>query len=775
MAVIISSVQRALLLAVLVQIAIAQSPNRPYTTYCAGCHAENAGGTDRGPALIGNRSLRRSSGDQLRNIIRNGTQGGMPGFPLKDAEMGPLVTFLKSLNMTAFEAKPAGDVAAGKRFFDSTCAGCHMVRGIGGSNGPDLSEVGRQLTVREIEAMLADPTGQSGTRSTSSCPGWAYCPQQPWTVVNVQLVSGSSLRGFARSQGPRDIQIQTFDGKLHMLAQGEFTKVEREAKSYMPPLKASASERRDLLAYLATLDGIKAGPLSAAPKAPSSDEQSAILQPRPGEWPSYNGTMDANRHSPLDQIRVSNADKLQLAWSYTIPYFGLEMTPLVADGVMYVTGPNQVCALDARVGREIWCYTRPRTSGSKIAGDAAKGANRGAALLGDRVFFATDNAHLICLNRLTGALIWDVDIVTGPGQFGATGAPLVVGDLVVAGIAGGDGPLRGYLSAYKATTGELAWRFWTIPARGEPGSETWGPGKALETGGGATWLTGSYDNDTGLLYWPTGNPFPATDGDSRPGDNLYSNSAVALDPKTGKLKWHFQFTPHDLYDWDATEPLVLINERYRGRDRKLMLQANRSGFFYVLDRTNGEFLLGTPFVKRLTWASAIDAKGRPILEKSATPTPAGVRACPQVRGATNWYSTAYNPFTKLFYVMAVEDCTLYRKAGLGGYLPFRDPANPPEKYLRALDIETGKTVWEIKQVGPPEANYSGVLSTAGGLVFYGETGGDFAAVDAKSGKTLWSFPTGQQWKASPMTYQINGKQYVAIAAGGNVLSFALSR
>jgi PQQ-dependent dehydrogenase (methanol/ethanol family) len=763
------------LFALLVPLVLPQTSNRSYISYCAGCHAENAGGTDRGPALVGNRALRRSTEQQLRGLIRNGTRGGMPGFPLKEEELTPLVAFLRSLNMTAFEARPAGDVAAGRRFFDAACSSCHMVRGAGGTNGPDLFDIGRQLTVREIEAMLDDPTGQAGSRSTSSCPGWAFCPQEPWTVVNVTLSSGTVLRGFARGRGARDIQLQTFDGNLHLLREGEYIAIQREPKSFMPPLRASVAERRNLIAYLATLDGISLGPAVSQANPPAPVEQKAILEPAVGEWPSYNGTLGANRHSPLDQISTANVAKLQLAWSYTIPYFGLETTPLVASGVMYVTGPNQVCALDARVGREIWCYTRPRTSGNTIAGDAAKGANRGAALLGDRVFFSTDNAHLICLNRLTGALMWDVDMVVPPGKFGATGAPLVVGDLVIAGIAGGDGPLRGYLSAYKATTGELAWHFWTIPARGEPGSETWGTGKAIETGGGATWLTGSYDSSTGLLYWPTGNPFPATDGDSRPGDNLYSNSVVALDPKTGRLHWHFQFTPHDLYDWDATEPLVLVDAPFRGRNRQLLLQANRSGFFYVLDRSSGEFLLGTPFVRRLTWASGIDPKGRPILVKSAQPTPAGVRACPQVRGATNWYSTAYHPSARLFYVMAVEDCTLYRKAGLGGYLPLRDPANPPEKYLRALDIETGKVVWEVKQVGPPEANYSGVLSTGGGLVFYGETGGDFAAVNAESGKTLWSFPTGQQWKASPMTYLVKGKQYVAIAAGGNILSFALER
>ena len=435
-----------------------------------------------------------------------------------------------------------------------------------------------------------------------------------------------------------------------------------------------------------------------------------------------------------------------------------------------------MCALDGRSGRQIWCYSRARNSAATIAGDAAKGANRGAALLGDRVFFATDDAHLICLNRLTGGLMWDVDVKEGPGAMGSTGAPLVVGDLVITGIAGGDAPLRGYVTAYKAATGQQVWRVFTVPKRGEPGSETWtkaGTADAIAIGGGATWTSGSYDTETGVLYWPTGNPYPDTDGDERAGDNLYTDCVLALDAKTGKLRWHYQFTPHDLHDWDATEPFLLVDTAFQGRQRKLLLHADRNGFFYVLDRLTGELLLGKPFVRKLTWASGIGPDGRPQLLEGNQPTRKGTKTCPAVRGATNWYSTAFNPATRLFYVMAVEDCSIYQQTKAGGFEPFRDPADPAEKYLRAIDIETGKIAWEVKQVGPPESNYSGVLSTAGGVVFYGETGGGFAAVNAKDGTTLWHFNTGQQWKASPITYMVAGRQYVAIAAGGNLFSFAL--
>lgn len=745
-----------------------------YAKLCIACHGEGAAGTERGPALINNRMLRSRSEKQIHDLIQNGTQGGMPAFPLPENQLQALARWVHSLNASAYDVKPAGNKDAGERFFfgKGGCGSCHMVVGRGRANGPDLSGIGRQLTLAQLEQALDDPKARAANRSTASCPGWAWCPQDEWTVVNVRLRDGSALRGFARSQGKHDLQLQTLDGQFHLLLETEYKEVSREKSPLMPPLKATAGERRDLIAYLASLGGVTTGALAGEQAPVPSEAIQHILSPKPGEWPTYNGNLNGNRHSALDQINTRNVSRLELQWSYSIPYFGLEMTPLVADGIMYVTGPNQVCALDSRTGRQIWCYSRPRTPAGTIAGDAAKGANRGAAILGDRVFFATDNAHLICLHRITGALMWDVFIPETASRYGSTAAPLVVGDLVISGVAGGDEGIRGFLAAFKATTGELAWRFWTVPRPGEPGSETW-EGNAIEVGGGATWLTGSYDSESGLLFWPTGNPFPDTDGDDRKGDNLYTNSVVALDVKTGKLVWHFQFTPHDLHDWDATEPLVLVNAKFQGRDRKLLLQANRSGFYYVLDRTSGKFLLGEPFVKKLTWATGIGSDGRPQLVEGNKPTRLGTKTCPAVRGATNWYSTAFNPETRLFYVMAVEDCNIYQQSRLGGYVPNRDPTNPPEKYLRALDLETGKIVWEVPQVGAPEANYSGVLSTAGGLVFYGETGGGFAGVDAKTGRTLWHFETNQIWKASPMTYMMNGRQYVAIASGGNILSFAL--
>jgi alcohol dehydrogenase (cytochrome c) len=457
---------------------------------------------------------------------------------------------------------------------------------------------------------------------------------------------------------------------------------------------------------------------------------------------------------------------------------GLEVTPVVVDGVMYVTAANEAYALDARNGRQIWHYSRPRTP--RLVGDAASGINRGVAVLGDRVFMVTDNARLIALHRLTGQLLWDVEMADYRQNYGATSAPLVVNDLVISGVSGGDEGVRGFLAAYKASTGERVWQFWTVPAAGEPGSETW-VGRAMEHGCASTWLTGTYDPETRLLFWPTGNPCPDYNGDERKGDNLYSNSVLAIDPDTGKLKWYYQFTPHDLHDWDATETPMLVDAQFHGEPRKLLLQGNRNGYFYVLDRVTGKVLLAEPFVRNITWASGIGPDGRPKLLPGNEPTVEGQRVCPSVEGAANWPSTAFSPATGLFYMFAAESCTLFSKndqwweagrAFYGGGTR-RSPADDTgTKYLKALDIQTGKTVWEIPDVGGGILS-SGLMATAGGLVFYGDDNGAFVAADAKTGKLLWHFNTGGGWKAGPMTYMVDGNQYVGVAAASTILAFAL--
>src|SRR6185503_4094125 len=338
-----------------------------------------------------------------------------------------------------------------------------------------------------------------------------------------------------------------------------------------------------------------------------------------------------------------------------------QVTPVVVGGVMYVTSANECWALDAGSGREIWHYQRPRTKG--LIGNAAGGANRGVGVAGDRVFMVTDHAHVIALDRHTGALLWDTEMADWRQNYNATGAPLPVGNLVITGTSGGDEGVRGFVAAYDQSTGKEVWRFWTVPAAGERGSETW-QGKGIAHPGGSTWMTGAYDAQLGLVYWTVGNPGPDMIGDDRVGDNLYTDSVVALDAKTGALKWHFQFTPHDVWDYDAEEPTALVDATWpgqQGQPRKLLLQANRNGFFYVLDRVTGEFLSGTGFVKNITWATGLDPRGRPLRVEGLETSREGRRVCPSLDGATNWYSSSFNPLTNLYYVQANDKCGIFTR------------------------------------------------------------------------------------------------------------------
>jgi PQQ-dependent dehydrogenase (methanol/ethanol family) len=756
-----------------------QAPPAPaappqFVETCTLCHGGDGMGTDRAPTLVNSAHLRGMTDSDVAAIIQKG-KGNMPPFPLPQADIDRMVRYIRSRNQTAAtETAAPGDAKTGERIFfgEGQCASCHMVRGRGSAFGPDLSSVANRLRAENLQQALTTPGA-----SVSSGPGFAAAPSS-YDSVTVVMNDGSRLRGLARAQGSHDLVLQTKDGKLHPLLDSEYRSLVRDKTPAMPAYQGTAGQLRDLLAYLGTLKGVSVGALAGAQPPVSQAEIDQVLHPKLGDWPTYNGTLDGNRNSKLNQINLQNAAKLQLQWTYTIQYFGLETTPVVVDGVMFVTGNNQVYALSGRTGREIWRYERPKSPSAQISGDAAIGVNRGVAVLGDRVFYLTDDAHLIALNRLTGGLLWDVNTHQGAaGQYGGTAAPLVVGDLVVTGVSGGDNGIRGFVAAYKATTGEEAWKLFTIPNPGDTGpvADTW-KGSALEEGGGATWTTGSAEADGSVIYWPVGNPHPDTDGDQRLGSNLYTNSDLAIDAKTGKLLWYFQFTPHDLHDWDANEPVVLADTLWKGQPRKLLLHANRNGFLYVLDRTNGKLLLATQMVEKMNWASGIDQQtGAPSLLPANEPSVQGTVACPAVRGATNWYATAFNPATRLYYVMTVEDCTLYRKAEDGGYGRYNDPARPAQKILRAFNIETGKVVWQIDLPGPVQSNYSGVLTTAGGLLFFGESSGGFAAVDARTGKVVWHFETNHAMKASPMTYAIGGRQYVAIASGANILSFALAK
>jgi len=521
-----------------------------------------------------------------------------------------------------------------------------------------------------------------------------------------------------------------------------------------------------------------------------SSERLLRAADEPQNWLTYSGTYFSQRYSLLHQLNPANIKSLEQKWVYqgdSLEKF--ETTPLVVDGVMYITQPpSDAVALDARTGRVFWIY---RYYPSADVKPCCGSVNHGLAILGDTLFLATLDAHLVALDGKSGRLLWNTTVASAKAGYAMTLAPLVVKDKVIVGVAGGEFGIRGFIAAYDSHTGREVWRFNTVPGPGEPGHETW-QGDSWEHGGAPVWLTGSYDADLNLTYWGTGNPGPDWNPEQRVGDNLYSDCVVAIDPDTGKLKWVFQFTPHDPYDYDAVQIPVLVDANWHGAPRKLMMWANRNGFFYVLDRTTGQFLAGYPFVK-VNWASGLDGKGRPI----QTPQPQGAPTYPGVQGATNWYSPSYSPRTGLFYISAWED---YASVFIKEAQTFEEgrrfvggrPASPIAGGLGvpslrrgainnwteeaghgaviALDPVTGKKQWRFPMT---DVTDSGILTTATDLLFAGGREGYFQVLDARTGALLWKASLGGQIAAGPMTYLVDGRQYVAVAAGHALFTFGL--
>ncbi len=489
-------------------------------------------------------------------------------------------------------------------------------------------------------------------------------------------------------------------------------------------------------------------------------------------WLTFTGDYSAHRHSSLKQITPTNAGSLVPKWVYNVPdATSLSSYPIVYDGIMYVTNSNEVHALDATTGRPIWVYTQPDVE--------MKRKSRGAAILGDRVYFVTSDCHLVAVNRLTGAAIFDEQYADTKEGYHCTVAPIAIKDRIIVGVSGGDSGIRGFLAARSAESGKQLWKLWTIPAKGEPGSETWGP-KTLPWGGAGTWMPGTYDPELNWIFWPTGNPWPDFYGGDRPGDNLYTDSVIAVDLATGEMKWHFQFTPHDVWDWDGQEPLLLLDLTIAGQKRKTVVQANRNGFYYVVDRLTGKFIRGNAFVDKLTWAKGLDDSGRPMVIDGMSPAPEGRLVCPTVWGAANWMADSYSPETGLHYVMTMEACDIFTssskepqpKIGFAGTGAERQPRIDGRFVIRAIDPATGKRVWEYPLTGPT-ASWAGTLSTAGGVVFSGDDDKHIIALDAKTGKYLWHFNLGQTVDASPITWARDGKQYVTIVTRSDVFTFGL--
>lgn len=524
--------------------------------------------------------------------------------------------------------------------------------------------------------------------------------------------------------------------------------------------------------------------LFAANSAVAQISFEQLLNPdlSPGNWLSYSRTLDNQRHSPLKQINAENVSDLRLQWVWqTRSLEKFEATALVVDGVLYtVQAPNDVVALDAVTGRLFWTYHHEPAPARTCCGRV----NRGLAILGNTLFMGTVDARLLAIDARSGLLLWDTEVADASEQYSITMPPLVVRDKVYVGTAGGDLGIRGYVAAFDVHTGKQLWKFYTIPAPGEPGNDSWS-GDSWKTGGAAIWNAGAFDEAANLIYFGTGNPAPDWDGRERLGDNLYSDSVIALDADSGELKWHYQFTPHDELDYDSTQVPVLADLDWQGKSRKVMLWANRNGLMYVLDRLTGEFLMGKPYVE-VNWMDGFDEKGRPQRVPGMVPTPEGTLVRPHVHGAINWAPPAYSPDSKLLYVAHWEHSGIVaiegqfpqsvginaRQTTMGDVTlePFFNNDDEAYGVIRAYDTQTLEAVWEFN-LG--NITWGGVLSTAGDVVFGGGKDGYFVALNARTGELLWKASVGGQVNAGPMTYAVNGKQYVAITAGTALFTFAL--
>lgn len=612
------------------------------------------------------------------------------------------------------ESGPA-DIQAGSALFRANCAGCHGVDAHGHERAPAL--VGRSLTHGDSDWAIYR-TIRDGINGT-------IMPPHPW--------------------GPTRIW---------------------QTVAYL----------RSLQAVTGTAAAAGASPLTASVGVPYA-ELAAIVEPA-DDWLMYSGSYSGTRHSALTQINRDNVSRLAPRWIYQFPAEGdpLEVSPLVKNGVLFAVHLGRMVALDARDGSELWHFVRPEPPDARLC---CVSATRGLAMLDDRLFFGTTDAHLIALSAQGGKLLWDTALVPDYRQgYSITGAPLVFRDYVVTGVSGGDYPTRGFIAAFDAATGKERWRFWTVPGTGQPGNETW-PGDTWRHGGGATWLTGSYDPKLDLLYWGVGNPAPDFDGTGRKGDNLYTNSVVALRGTTGAKVWHYQFTPGDDHDWDSNQIPVVVDRPQAAAAHEL-LWANRNGFFYVLNRENGSYVLGAPFVRQ-TWAERLDEQGRPVRMPGAAPTGRGTLLFPGVSGGTHWWPPTYDPDLDLMIVPALER---------GGVF-FSSPQKPSdgELYLggatsvatgllsywavRAIRPKDGSIAWEHRgPSGTGDVHAAGLVSTRGGLVF-ASNDQLFYALDARDGRLLWSFPTGARIAAAPITYSVEGVQYVLVASGHSIIAFAL--
>ena len=680
---------------------------------------------------------------------------------------------LTTLSLPA-QSSPAGQSAGGATVLlqSTKCFDCHRIGERGSRVGPDLSDIGGRRSSDQLRQAILSPDSE-------------VLPQH--RSVRIVTNDGTSIVGRLLNQDAFSIQLMTMDEQLKSYAKAGLREQTILDKGLMPSYegKLNAQEIADIVSYLGSLKGDIAPSAAASAGGVTRDR---LLHPdrEPQNWLTYGGSYASQRYSLLNTITRDNVRQLTLKWVWRPRYLDkMETTPLVVDGVLYTVHNSEVVAVDAATGRTFWTfrYRVPPESNAYLM------VVKGLAISGDRVFWATYDGHLIAIDAKTGTAIWNRTLLDYKKGLQLNVAPLVIKDKVILGPSTNEFGTNCWVAAFDARTGSEVWRFNTVPGPGERGNETW-PGDSWQHGGAPIWVTGSYDPDTNLTFWGTGNPNPGWNGGPRnPGDNLYADSVVALDADTGQLKWHYQFTPNDEFDWDAVQVPVLADLEWQGRPRKVKLWANRNGFFYVLDRVTGQFLQGKNFVRQ-NWNLGFDERGRPIRAPRAKPSAEGTYIEPGTQGGTNWYSPSFSPRTRLFYVSVwdnyfaisklavVPPWTEGRKytgrAPAGGTTP---PAPAPfrteaEGYgaVRAIDPMTGEKKWDFKMVDYTE---SGVLSTASDLVFSGGRDGHFFALDARTGELLWKINLGGTVASGPMTFMADGHQFVAVSADNALYVFGL--
>jgi PQQ-dependent dehydrogenase (methanol/ethanol family) len=745
-----------------------------YARSCASCHSVE----NRAPSLATGVFTRGGEDDQIFQTIRAGVPGTqMPPFPaLRTEAVWQLVAYIRSLSKSGVAPAgggSAGDIAAGETIFNGKggCVVCHQVNARGGVVGPDLSAIGSTRSPDALRRKILSP-------ANPETPGGRGAPPRP-VVIAAKTTDGREIHGVRRNEDTFSLHVMDGSGQLHLLDKAALADIRYEDRSLMPEDYATrliATELRDLLAYLRSLQARDMSKSASAPIAGGlTYERIRQAASEPQNWLTYWGDYQGTHYSGLKEITTSNVRQLQAKWTLQMPGSStIEATPLVVDGIVYTSGPpGTVVALDARTGRQIWRYQRTQKVRNP---NEINPFNRGVAVLGNRVFVGTLDAALIALDARNGLPLWEVQMADAMQGFSITSPPLPIKDRIITGIAGGEFGIRGFIDAYDAATGRRLWRFSTIPAPGEFGHDTW-QGDSWKAGCGATWLPGSYDPELDLVYWATGNPCPLYNGAMREGDNLFTSSVLALDPATGERRWHYQFTPHDTHDWDSNQDMMLVDRVFNGQPRKLLMHADRNGHFYVLDRTNGAFLSGTPFIRQ-TWNDGFDAKGRPIVRPGSDASPGGSVIAPTIGGATNFQAPSYSPLTGWVYLAFSEASQRYfsetQTFEAGRQYPGGRGASTGERAsagIKAIDPDNGKTMWEFRlNQGSLTA---GVLATAGGVVFAASREGHFIALDAKTGAFLWRFQTGAAIEASPISYAVGGKQFVAVSSGNSLYSFAL--